>query len=138
MKGFGGGRPLFRKVDAIEVAVPDLDAGLAYYRDRLGHELIWRSATAAGLRLPETDAELVLQTERPGVHVDLLVDSADDAARAIDAAGGTVVVPPFDIAIGRAVVVEDPWGNRLVLLDMRTGPLQTDERGNVVTHEDCG
>ena len=131
-------RPLARKVDAIELAVPDLDAGLAYYRDALGHELIWRSGTAAGLRMPETDAELVLQTDRPGVHVDLLVDSADDAARAIEAAGGTVAVPPFDIAIGRAVVVEDPWGNRLVLLDMRNGPLRTDGDRNVIPHGDPG
>jgi predicted enzyme related to lactoylglutathione lyase len=82
--------------------------------------------------MPETDAELVLQTERPGVHVDLLVDSADEAAGAVEAAGGTVVVPAFDIPVGRAVVVEDPWGNRLVLLDMRNGPLETDEHGNVL------
>ncbi len=37
-------RPLFRKVDAIEIPVPALDAGLAFYRDALGHELIWRTA----------------------------------------------------------------------------------------------
>lgn len=128
----GAPKPLARKVDAIELAVPDLDAGLAYYRDALGHELIWRSDTAAGLRMPGTDAELVLQTERPGVHVDLLVDSADEAAAHVVGAGGTIVVPPFDIPVGRAVVVEDPWGNRLVLLDMRDGPLRTDEHGNVV------
>ena len=127
-----GPRPIARKVDAIELAVPDLEAGLAYYRDALGHEMIWRSETAAGLRMPDTDAELVLQTERPGVHVDLLVQSADEAAGAIEAAGGTIVVPPFDIPVGRAVVVEDPWGNRLVLLDMRNGPLETDEHGRVI------
>ncbi len=124
--------PLFRKVDAIEVAVPTLDEGLAWYRDRLGHELIWRADTSAGLRLPDTDAELVLQADRPGVHVDLLVDSAEDAALEIEAAGGRIVVPPFDIPIGRGVVVEDPWGNRLVLLDMRNGPLVTDQNGRVV------
>ena len=132
MKAADPRKPLARKVDAIELAVPDLDAGLAYYRDALGHELIWRSDTAAGLRMPGTDAELVLQTERPGVHVDLLVDSADEAAAHVVGAGGTIVVPPFDIPVGRAVVVEDPWGNRLVLLDMRDGPLRTDEHGNVV------
>ena len=127
--------PLFRQVDAIELAVPNLDDGLAYYRDRLGHDLIWRTETAAGLRLPSTDAELVLQSDRAGVHVDLLVDSADDAARRIQAAGGRVIVAPFDIRIGRCVVVEDPWGNRLVLLDMRNGALTTDAAGNVVDTE---
>jgi hypothetical protein len=47
-------------------------------------------------------------------------------------AGGSIVVPPFDIQIGRCVVVADPWGNRLVLLDMSKGPLMADARGNVV------
>ena len=29
---------LFRTVDCVEIPVPDLDSGLAFYRDRLGHE----------------------------------------------------------------------------------------------------
>ena len=123
---------LLRKVDCIRLYVPDLEAGLAFYRDRLGHELIWRSATAAGLRLPESEAELVLQTEEQRQEVDLLVDSADEAAKSVEQAGGKVIVPPFDIQIGRCVVLEDPWGNPLVLLDMSKGPLKTDADGNVI------
>jgi lactoylglutathione lyase len=121
-----------RKVDCIRLYVPDLEAGLAFYRDRLGHELIWRSDTAAGLRLPESDAELVLHTEEQRQEVDLLVDSADEAARWVEQAGGKVIVPPFDIQIGRCVVLEDPWGNPLVLLDMSKGSLKTDADGNVI------
>jgi len=124
--------PLFRKVDCLQIPVPDLEAGLAFYRDRLGHRLIWRTATAAGLRLPESDAEIVLQTERPELEANLTVASADAAAEAIVAAGGRVVVRPFDIRIGRCAVIEDPWGNRLVLLDTSKGLLVTDEHGNVV------
>jgi catechol 2,3-dioxygenase-like lactoylglutathione lyase family enzyme len=112
--------------------VPDLEAGLAFYRDRLGHELIWRTKFAAGLRLPESEAELVIQTEDRRQEVDLLVDSADEAARFVEAAGGKVIVPPFDIQIGRCVVVEDPWGNPLVLLDASKGFLATDADGNVI------
>ena len=123
---------LLRKVDCIRLYVPDLETGLAFYRDRLGHELIWRSKTAAGLRLPESDAELVLQTEEQRQEVDLLVDSADEAAKWVEQAGGKVIVPPFDIQIGRCVVLEDPWGNPLVLLDMTKGPLKTDADGNVI------
>ena len=123
---------LLRKVDCIRLYVPDLEAGLAFYRDRLGHELIWRSDTAAGLRLPESDAELVLQTEEQRQEVDLLVESADEAAKWVEQAGGKVIVPPFDIQIGRCVVLEDPWGNPLVLLDMSNGPLKTDADGNVI------
>jgi lactoylglutathione lyase len=123
--------PLLRKVDCVRLYVPDLEAGLTFYRDRLGHELIWRSATAAGLRLPETDAELVIQTEEKRQEIDLLVASADAAAEFVPQAGGRVIVPPFDIQIGRCVVVEDPWGNPLVLLDTSKGLLATDADGNV-------
>jgi predicted enzyme related to lactoylglutathione lyase len=62
--------------------------------------------------------------------VDLSVASADDAAVRVEAAGGRVVVQPFDIQIGRCVVVEDQWGNRMVLLDSTAGLLETD--GNVI------
>jgi hypothetical protein len=31
--------PLLRKVDAVTVRVPDLDSGIAFYVDRLGHTL---------------------------------------------------------------------------------------------------
>jgi lactoylglutathione lyase len=124
--------PLIRKVDCIRLYVPDLEAGLAFYRDQLGHELIWRTETAAGLSLPESDSELVLQTEDQRQEVDLLVDSADEAAKFVEQAGGRVIVPPFDIQIGRCVVVEDPWGNPLVLLDTSKGLLKTDADGNVI------
>src|SRR5215211_5459272 len=102
--------PLVRKVDAIQIHVPDLDAGLAFYRDRFGHQVIWRTERAVGLRLPDTDTELVLQTERDGPEINLLVESADQAAQRVVQAGGVIVVPPFDIQIGRCVVVRDPWG----------------------------
>jgi predicted enzyme related to lactoylglutathione lyase len=123
---------LIRKVDCIRLYVADLEAGLSFYRDRLGQQLIWRTATAAGLRLPESEAELVLQTEDQRQEVDLKVDSADEAAQLIEQTGGKVIVPPFDIQIGRCVVVEDPWGNALVLLDTSQGLLKTDADGNVI------
>jgi predicted enzyme related to lactoylglutathione lyase len=124
--------PLIRKVDCVQLHVTDLEAGLSFYRDHLGHELIWRTETAAGLHLPDSEAEIVIQTERPEPETDLLVDSADEAARLIEQAGGRILVPPFDIQIGRCVVVADPWGNRLVLLDGSKGLLQTDADGNVI------
>lgn len=127
---------LIRKVDCVRVYVPDLEAGLAFYRDRLGHALIWRTKTAVGLRLPESEAELVLQTEDQRQEVDLLVDSADEAAARVEQAGGKVIVPPFDIQIGRCVVLEDPWGNPLVLLDTSKGLLKTDADGKVIGNLD--
>ena len=124
--------PLVRKIDCIQIHVPDLDAGLAFYRDQLGHQLVWRTERAVGLRLPDTDAEIVLQIERPGIEINLLVDSVDAAVARIVSAGGSVVVPPFEIQIGRCVVVRDPWGTQLIMLDLSKGLLATDAAGNVI------
>ena len=63
---------MFRKIDCIRLPVDNLDEAITYY-GRLGHELIWRRPTQAGLRLPDTDAELVVQTENPDPEIDLLV-----------------------------------------------------------------
>jgi lactoylglutathione lyase len=125
-------KPLIRKVDCVRIQVPDLDAGLAFYRDQLGHQLVWRTERAVGLRLPDTDAEIVLQIERPGIEINLLVASVDDAVERIVESGGAVIVPPFEIQIGRCVVVQDPWGTHLILLDASKGLLATDADGNVV------
>ena len=127
--------PLIRKVDSLQLYVPDLDSGLSFYRDRLGHELIWRTEDAAGLSMPETDAELVLQTGRKEKETDLVVESADVAGAYFEASGGRILVPPFDIQVGRCVVVQDPWGNQLVLLDTSKGLLVTDADGNVTGTE---
>ncbi len=123
--------PLFDKVDCIRLYVPDLESGLSFYRDRLGHALIWRTAVATGLRMPGTETELVIQTEQAGQEVDLTVQSADQAAQRFVEAGGEIVLPPFDIQIGRCALVRDPWGNQLVLLDTSKGLLATDKDGNV-------
>jgi catechol 2,3-dioxygenase-like lactoylglutathione lyase family enzyme len=122
--------PLFRRIDCLALPVPDLDQALAFYA-ALGHELVWRSAASAGMRLPDCDAELVLQTERSGAETDLTVDAVGPAIDRFVDAGGRVIVPPFDIAIGMCAVVADPWGNQLVLLDNSKGTFTTDDVGNV-------
>lgn len=124
--------PVLRKVDAVTIRVPDLDRGLAFYRDRLGHELLWRNDEIgqAGLRLPETDTEIVLATELDYAP-SWLVASADDAAARIADAGGRIVTEPFDIPVGRCAVVTDAFGNHLVLLDLSKGLYRTDDNGSV-------
>ena len=59
--------------------LPDLDAGLAFYRDGLGLSLVWRAEDVVGLRMPGTDAEIVLRTQPGQAEIDLLVESADTA-----------------------------------------------------------
>jgi predicted enzyme related to lactoylglutathione lyase len=123
--------PLFRKIDNHMLRVADLDAAIAFYRDKLGHKLIWRDDEAAGLALPETDAELVLH-RHVGPETDILVDNADRAYQAFLDAGGQSIEPPFDIAIGRCARVRDPFGNVIVMLDQSKGKLATDSAGRVI------
>lgn len=128
--------PLFRKIDSYQLAVPDLDAALAFYRDALGHDLVWRTERGAGLRLPDQEGtEIVLQTERPGPETDLLVESVEEAVERFVAAGGKLLSGPFAIQIGQCAVVSDPFGNVLVMLDMSQGRLVTDGEGRILGTE---
>jgi predicted enzyme related to lactoylglutathione lyase len=122
---------LLRNIDCVQLPVPDLDSGLAFYRDRLGQALLWRTETAAGLRLGDSDTELVLQIQRPRPEVNFLVGSVDQAATQLARAGGRVVVEPFDILVGRVAVVADPFGNPLTIVDLSRGRYRTDADGNV-------
>jgi catechol 2,3-dioxygenase-like lactoylglutathione lyase family enzyme len=123
-------RPLFRKLDNLLLRVADLDAAIAFYRDQLGHRLLWRSAEAVGFALPDTDAELVVHLHI-GPETDVLVDDVDDAFNLFLNAGGEAVEAPFEIAIGRCARVRDPFGNVLVILDQSKGRLVTDADGRV-------
>lgn len=125
--------PVFRSVDAVTVPVPNLDAGIAFYADGLGHPLRWRNDEIgqAGLGLADSDTEIVLTTEHR-YEPNWLVASADDAAVAVQAAGGRVLAPPFDIPVGRVAVVADPFGNVLVLVDLSKGRYETDAAGRVI------
>lgn len=127
-------KPLFRNVDCVGVQVPDLDEGLAFYREKLGHQLLWRSATSAGLAFADGAEmpELVLHTDAWAIATALKVESVAKAIERFAACGGTVVEPPVEIPIGWLAVVSDPWQNHIVLLDSTKGQLQTDADHQVV------
>lgn len=123
---------LLRKIDAVTVPVPDLDQGLRFYRDALRHDLLWRDDERgqAALRMPESDAEIVLTLEQ-AYEPDWLVTSTTEAARAVVRGGGRIVSGPSDIPVGSVVVVADPFGNVLVLVDLSKGRYTTDAAGDV-------
>ena len=127
----GEPEPLLRMVDAVMITVPDLDTGLAFYTGQLGHELAWRNDAVgqAGLRCPDSATEIVLSSRLPS-EPNWLVESAAEAAELIVAAGGRLISPPEDIPVGRVAVVADPFGNRLVLVDLSKG--RYDAGGRVV------
>jgi catechol 2,3-dioxygenase-like lactoylglutathione lyase family enzyme len=128
-----GSSPLLRVVDAVTIPDPDLDEGLRFYLDQLGHQLLWRNNDIgqAGLLLPDSTTEIVLSTD-VGFAPTWLVASLDEALDHITAAGGRVVDQPRTIPVGRLAVVADPFGNRLVLLDLSEGRYVTNAAHEVV------
>ena len=123
-------QPLFRKIDCHLLRVNDLEEAIAFYRDKLGHPILWRTDEAVGFRLPETDAELVVHLH-VGPETDILVSDVDEAFTTFLSAGGSPIQPPFDLAIGRCARIRDPFGNELVILDQTKGRLLTDTDGRV-------
>jgi lactoylglutathione lyase len=124
--------PLFSRVDCLSIPVPDVDAGLAFYSANLGHELIWSTSKAAGLKLPGSNADLVLHDRDRPMETDLAVDSVPEALTRFTSAGGRVLKGPFEIQIGLCAVVADPWDNVLVIFDTSKGRLQVDESKRVI------
>src|SRR5262245_42262590 len=115
---------MLRKIDCVMVRVDDLDGAVDFYTRTFGLRANWRDGSSAGLKMPETDAEIVLHTmtlPTEGV-VHYLVDDVREAVSAYQQAGCDVRVPPFDIVIGLCAIVEDPYGNAVCILDMSKGP----------------
>ena len=123
--------PLFRKIDCYLLRAANLDEAARFYGQHLGLAQMWRSDTAIGFAMPETDAEIVVHTQT-GPETDILVDDVLEAYARLLSAGAVGIVSPFDIAIGRCAVVKDPFGNVLTILDQTKGQLATDAAGSVV------
>lgn len=126
--------PTFEKVDCVMLKVDDLEKGLAFYSTQLGHEVIWKTDTAAGLKFPDSNAELVISTEN-GPEVDLKVQDTHETFTKLVSAGANPIVKPFEIAIGYCAVLEDPWGNTITILDTSKGLLKVDSQKNVIGNE---
>lgn len=125
---------LLSKVDCHSLPVADLEAGISFYNS-LGHELIWKDAAAAGLRMPDTDTELVLHTDDRPVETDFKVESVPEAIEQFVSAGGRLLHGPFDVRIGLCAVLLDPWKNPIIILDTSKGLLTVDESGNVTGNQ---
>ena len=102
-------------------------------RETARHELVWRNDAVGqvGLRLPESQAELVLSTNLE-YTVNWLVRSVSEAVETIVEAGGKVILEPTRIPVGHLAVVNDLFRNSLVLLDLSAGRYVTDVAGRVL------
>jgi lactoylglutathione lyase len=127
VRRLGHDEVMLRKIDCVMVRVADLQVAVEFYTRVCGLRQLWRDKTAAGMGMPETDAEVVLHTmDLPAAaNVHYLVDDVYDAVSTCLAAGCVVLEAPFDIAIGRCAVLQDPFGNAVYVVDMSKGPRST-------------
>jgi len=103
----------------VDLGSPDVDASAAFYSGLFG----WNVEAAGG---PETGGyRMAMMRGRPVAGIGpaqaegvppwwttyFTVDSADNTAKAVEEAGGTVLAEPFDVVdSGRMAVFQDPGG----------------------------
>ena len=104
----------------VDLGSPDVDASARFYGDLFGWDttepgpveetggyrmFLQRGKMVAGL------GPLMQEGQPPAWTTYVATDSADDTAAKVDAAGGQVFMPPFDVMdAGRMTVLADPAG----------------------------
>jgi predicted enzyme related to lactoylglutathione lyase len=115
---------MFKKIDCVMVRVDDVASAEKFYADVFGLKPRWREAGAVGMRMPDTDAEIVLHSSADIPHkveVHYLVENVIEAVKSYAEKGCRVLVPPFEVLIGKCAVIEDPFGTVICLLDLTSG-----------------
>jgi len=115
---------MFKKIDCVMIRVDDVDVGEKFYAEVFGLKPLWREGGTVGMGFPETDAEIVLHNSVEifnKVEVHYLVDDVVTAVKSYSAKGCRVVVPPFDVLIGKCAVIRDPFETTICLLDLTSG-----------------
>lgn len=123
---------VFEKLDCIRYYVPDLAEGVTYYHEKLGLEIAWKNEHEIAFVMADGISELVIQNTQKREETDIKVTSVRRTIQKIRQAGGQLVCGPFGIQIGECAVVQDPWGNTMVILDSIKGTFLTDEDGNII------
>ena len=113
---------MLRKIDAVMYRVSDLDSAIEFYQAMFGLRLGWldRERQMAGLLFPKSDTEIVLHCDPtlPNPDVSYLVEDVIAFCASYRAAGGVVVVEPFDVRCGKYAIVRDLDGNELGVVDL--------------------
>jgi lactoylglutathione lyase len=115
---------MLKKIDCVMIRVDDVGAGERFYSEVFGLKPLWRDAGSVGMGLPDTDAEIVLHNNAniPNkVEVYYLVDDVVAAVKTYAEKGCRIVVPPFDVPIGKCAVIQNPFETSICLLDLTSG-----------------
>lgn len=108
------------KFEMVYTPVSDLVAALAFYRDRLGWQEVWREGeSTVALQLPGSDVVMMLDVSQDPAGPMFVVDSFNDW-RARHGAELDWRVGPMEIPGGMLGGFVDPSGNAVYVLDQAT------------------
>lgn len=128
----------------VDIGSPDPAATAAFYGGLLGWEVENLGDEAGGYsmaRIGGDDVAGIGPQQAPGLPywtTYITVDSADDYAKKVDAAGGTVIVPPMDVMeAGRMAVFMDPFNAAVSVWEPRAsiGAYRVNEAGTLCWNE---
>jgi predicted enzyme related to lactoylglutathione lyase len=101
----------------VDIGLPDLAAGLQFYRDLFGWDAQDMGEEAGHYTIVSKGGKMVaaLSTAQdqgpPRWTTYINVDDVDEVTKRAESAGGTVVVPPMDVmTAGRMAIFADPTG----------------------------
>jgi uncharacterized protein len=105
-------------IDYIEFSVTDMDAAKRFYADAFGWEFTDYAPVYVGIRRGEGEAgglTLVDEVRTGGPLVILYSDDLEATLARVRAAGGRIVLEPFEFPGGRRFQFLDPSGNELAV-----------------------
>ena len=110
--------PTHHSIDYIEFAVLDLPESRRFYSEAFGWGFTEYGPDYVGITIDDREVGGMHPSEeiaQGGPLVILYSDNLEDSLAAVVAAGGEVVVQPFDFPGGRRFHFEDPSGNELAV-----------------------
>jgi predicted enzyme related to lactoylglutathione lyase len=131
----------------VDMQTPDLDKAKRFYGELLGWSFVggddpktqfYTTAQIRGRRVAGISKLPSQSKTRPAWTVYLATENAEDTARRIKDAGGTVLMPPMDVMeLGRMAILADPTGANFGIWQAKEhrGAQVIEEPGAMAWHE---
>jgi catechol 2,3-dioxygenase-like lactoylglutathione lyase family enzyme len=109
------------RLEFVYLPAQDLAGALAFYRDGLGFDELWREGEhTVGLAIPGSETVLMVDAAAAPDWGPGPIFGVERVDEWLDGRELDVFLPPFDIPGGRLMGFRDPGGNRVYVMDQST------------------